>query len=113
MGELIVDHRASPGFTEEIARLVGYDPKQVAEGKKYEVKTLRCSHCGGCAIPNFFRTRPRALCLECNNIEGHYICDACDYLRHQAGYVHRPFEAKIDEELKFIAMGSPPKLIMP
>src|SRR5215469_13220023 len=114
MGELIVDHRASPGLPEDFARLVGYDPAQVGEGKIYEVKTLCCSHCGGCAIPNHFRTRERARCLECNNIEGHYICDACDYLRNQPGYVHRPFVQQIDEQLtQIVRMGSPTKLILP
>lgn len=113
MGYLMVDHRASPGLPEDVARWAGYDPKQVAEGKVYEVDTLRCSHCGGCAIPNIMRTRPRARCFECDNREGHYICDACDYLRSQPGYEHRPFVQKVDEYLNKIVMGSPTKLIMP
>jgi hypothetical protein len=52
--------------------------------------------------------------MECNNKEGHYICDACDYLRTQPGYIHRPFEAEIEKQLTDIVhMGSPTKLIMP
>jgi hypothetical protein len=48
MGYLMVDHRASPGLPEDVARWAGYDPKLAGEGKVYEVDTMSCSHCGGC-----------------------------------------------------------------
>jgi hypothetical protein len=71
MGYLMVDHRASPGLPEDVARWAGYDPKLVGEGKVYETKTLCCSHCNACVVPHPDRIRPRALCMECNNREGH------------------------------------------
>lgn len=113
MGYLMVDHRASPGLPEDVARWAGYDPKQVAEGKIYEVDTLHCSHCDGTCIPNVMRTRPRAKCFECDNSEGHYICDACDYLRNQPGYTHTPYKKIVDELHNTAVMGSPSKLILP
>lgn len=116
MGYLMVDHRASPGLPEDVALWAGYNPKLAGEGKLYEVDILHCSHCGGHGIPHPLRTRERAKCMECDNHEGHYICDACDYLRTQPGYVHKPFVAVVDEfrnQAVKTVMGSPPKLILP
>ena len=111
MGYLMVDHRASPGLPEDVARWAGYDPKLVGEGKVYEVDTMGCSHCGGHVVPHHLRTRPRAKCMECNTKEGHYICDACDFQRHQPGYVHTTFKKFVDETLNRTVMGSTPKLL--
>jgi hypothetical protein len=116
MGYLMVDHRASPGLPEDVARWAGYDPKRSGEGKVYEIDTLACSHCPARVVPNIMRTRPRALCMECDNTQGHYICDPCDYLRTQPGYVHKPFVQAVDEMRNAAAktvMGSPTKLLMP
>ena len=44
-GYLMVDHRASPGIPEDVARQIGMDPAQVKEGKLLEAATLTCSHC--------------------------------------------------------------------
>jgi hypothetical protein len=96
MGYLFVDHRASPGLPEDVAIWAGYDPKLSGEGKIYECDTMGCSHCGGHVVPNKFRTRARAKCFECDNREGHYICDACDFLRCQTGYVHTPLAKVVD-----------------
>ncbi len=112
-GYLMVDHRASPGLPEDIARWAGYDPKLVREGKVYEVDTLFCSHCGACGVPNAARTRARASCLECDNHGGHYICDGCDFLRMQPGYIHTPYKKIIDETLNRSTMGSLQKLLIP
>lgn len=116
MGELMVDHRASPGLPEDVARWAGYDPKWAGEGKVYRVATLSCSHCDGKGVPNLFRTRERAKCMECDNREGHYICDACDYLRSQPGYVHAPYKKIVDDMRNQAAktiMGSPSELLLP
>lgn len=116
MGELIVDHRASPGLPENVARWAGYDVKRVGEGKVWETKTLCCSHCNACVVPNPERVRPRAICMECDNLGGHYICDGCDFTRHEAGYVHTPHKKVVDQLLTKAArelMGSPTKLIIP
>jgi hypothetical protein len=114
MGELMVDHRASPGLPEDVAIWAGYDPKQVSEGKVYTVATLHCSHCLMRGIPNHFRTRSRAVCFECDSHGGHYICDVCDWERNQPGYVHTPLVKKIDDwRNNIVKMGSPSKLITP
>ena len=124
-GYLFVDHSASPGLTEEQARMCGYDPKFVKEGKIYEAATLTCSHCGnawnGCGtsivIKNPLRTREREYCRACD----HYICDFCGIERQQPGYVHVPFKAKRDAALEKAAtiekaieqLGSPLALVDP
>lgn len=89
-GEIWVSHKASPGLTEEQARVFGYEPADCKEGKVFEAAILTCSHCDQRLIRNPFRERERATCLHCSN---HYICDVCDWKRRQPGYVHRPFQA--------------------
>jgi hypothetical protein len=86
-GELFVDHRASPGIPDTVAQRMGYYPNQVREGAVFECATLGCKHCGSCVVLNPMRTRERAWCSVCDV----YICDCCDYLRKQPGYVHRTF----------------------
>jgi hypothetical protein len=84
-GELMVDHRASPGFTPEQARQRGYPAELVGEGKQMHAPTLGCPHCGSHVVLNPLRKRPRAHCMQCNQ----YICDICDAVRYETGYVHR------------------------
>lgn len=105
MGYLFVDHRASPGLPEDVARLAGYDPKLCREGKMFEADTLTCAHCKGVVVKNQFRTRERNYCAKCS---GHYVCDGCAYLAAQADYVHVAFD-KVVEEIKnqTIITGSP------
>jgi hypothetical protein len=114
-GYIMIDHRASPGLPEDVARLAGYDPKLCGEGKVFESKTMTCGHCGGSVVPNVARIRPRASCLACDNREGRYICDGCDFLRSQPGYVHKPMVQVIDEvkERAITHMGTPLKLLTP
>ena len=92
-GEVIVDHRASPGLPEVAARAAGYDPLRAREGKLFEAATRMCSHCGSRVILNPDRSRERATCLSCSS---HYICDACDYERRQPDYVHRTLRQKME-----------------
>lgn len=103
MGYLMVDHRASPGLPENVARAVGYDPKLCGEGKLYEVDTLTCRHCRTSVVPNIFRTRARASCAKCN---GHYICDPCAFKASQPDYVHTSFEKIAENIMKCELMGS-------
>ncbi len=91
-GYLIVDHRASPGMTEGEARLMGFDPKEVKEGKVLERSTLTCPHCKNTVIKNPLRVRPRESCTLCN----HYICDLCYARMQEPDYVHMPFEKRAD-----------------
>jgi len=84
-GEVMVDHRASPGIPAHLAAKFGYHPSQVAEGVVLEAATLGCPHCGSHVVLNPLRTRERAHCYQCNM----YICDGCDFIRHEPDYVHR------------------------
>jgi hypothetical protein len=84
-GEITIDHSASPGLTADQARSFGYPPELVGEGKRMSAPTLGCPHCGSAVVLNPMRTRERAHCYQCNQ----YICDICDAVRHEPGYVHR------------------------
>lgn len=110
-GYLTIDHRASPGFTPEVAQQLGLDPKQVAEGRVMEAATLTCSHCKCVVVKNPLRTRERPFCMKCY----HYICDGCAFLASQPDYSHTPFEKVIDDHLDAVARGpdDPPKFILP
>jgi hypothetical protein len=108
-GYLLVDHRASPGLPEEIARLSGYDPQHCGEGKLFEAATLTCSHCKVTVVKNPLRTRERPYCAKCD----HYICDLCAFRASQPDYSHTPFDKIIDQVLRRQPEGSPPLLLMP
>lgn len=105
-GYLLVDHRASPGLTEQEARLAGYDPKLSGEGKVYEADTMSCSHCRCVVVKNPFRTRDRPHCYQCD----HYICDMCA-VKAKTQDVHMPFSKIIDINLKQAALGTNPNLL--
>lgn len=108
-GYLMVDHRASPGLPEDVARKVGYDPRFCQEGKLFEAASLTCSHCKGVVVKNPLRTRERHNCMKCG---GHYICDGCAFEATVSDYVHTPFDKVIDDTLRQAALGSPPELLM-
>lgn len=110
-GYLLVDHSASPGLPEDIARASGYDPKLCTEGKVFEADTLTCSHCKCAVVKNPLRTRARHFCQKC---AGHFICDGCAYLSTLPEYVHTPFDKVIDDTLTAAAVyGSPAALLFP
>ncbi len=105
-GYLMIDHRASPGLPEDIARKTGLDPKYAGEGKLFEAATLTCSHCKCAVIKNQLRVREREFCFKCH----HYICDYCAAAMREPDYVHAPWSAVIQGEAP---LGSPRKLILP
>jgi hypothetical protein len=74
-GYLLVDHRASPGFTPQQVRDAGIDadPRLLGEGKTFEAPTVTCSHCMTSFVINPDRKRERTRCYQCF----HYICDNC------------------------------------
>lgn len=109
MGYLMVDHRASPGLPEDIARQVGYDPRLSGEGKVYEADTMTCSHCRGTVVKNIFRTRERHHCTKCD----HYICDGCAFRASLPDYVHTPFSKVIEQTIRQELLGTPPGLLVP
>jgi len=83
-GYILIDHRASPGFTEEQALLLNLPYSQVKEGAVFETASLTCSHCRNAVLKNPLRIRERAHCFKCN----HYICDICEYKSRQPDYQH-------------------------
>ena len=87
-GEITIDHSASPGLTPDQARRFDYPAEFVGEGKRMSTATVGCPHCGSCVVLNPMRLRERAHCYQCNK----YICDVCDAVRHEPGYVHRTIE---------------------
>ncbi len=108
-GYLMVDHRASPGISEEEARLSGFDPRFCGEGKLFETATMTCAHCKVAVVKSPLRTRARPHCFKCN----HYICDLCEFKAAQSGYDHAPFEKIVDEIMTEAALGSPYQLLLP
>ena len=109
-GYLMIDHRFSPGLPEDVALMVGMDPKLAGEGKLFEADTLTCAHCKCAVMKNPMRQRARENCPKCGN---HYICDLCALEMRQPDYDHTPFEAKIEAVVKEMLLGSPTKLLMP
>ena len=107
LGYLMVDHRASPGLSEEEARFSGYDPALCKEGKLFEADTLTCAHCKTTVVKNPLRTRERAQCFKCGF---HYICDGCAYMATFPDYDHSPFEKQVDL-VNREALGSPINLL--
>lgn len=104
-GYLSVDHRASPGLNEELARKTGVPERHVREGGLLELSTMTCWHCGTVVVPNPLRTRERGYCVKCDR----YICDHCKLASLEATYVHRSFQEIVDlvQSGRFTLSGSP------
>jgi len=96
-GYLMLDHRASPGFTPEEAKALGYSTEASGE-KLYEAKTNHCSHCGTVVIMNPHRTRERSYCQACNK----YICDNCGIEQRLPDYVHKTYTQQLEEGHSFL-----------
>ena len=71
-GELLIDHRNSPGVSSEFLRRVGVDAIAVPGGHTFESATVVCAHCGVMVVLNPDRTRARGYCGRCD----HYVCDS-------------------------------------
>lgn len=116
-GELFVDHSASPGLPEDVARASGYDPSLCREGKQFKAPTLTCHHCKCVVVKNPLRVRERAFCFKCS----HYICDFCAVAARAPDYDHLPFEKFVEDSATAVAHGlvplfappPPPALILP
>lgn len=104
----MIDHRASPGLPEDVARLNGLDPKLCAEGKLFEAASLTCSHCRVSVVKNPLRIRERPFCVKCS----HYICDFCAHQAYQPDYSHAPFEKIAEQAITQAILGSPPGLLI-
>jgi len=109
-GYLMINHQFSPGIPEDVARKIGMPPKLVAEGKLLEAATLTCAHCKTAVMKNSLRQRQRENCPKCGF---HYICDFCAAEMKRPDYIHMPYEAVVEKSVKQVALGSPPRLILP
>jgi hypothetical protein len=92
-GYLFVDHRNSPGLSEEVTLAAGR-PLSAATGL-FEAPTFTCSHCQVVVVINPLRNRERAYCAKCD----HYLCDACGVVKAQNGEC-RSMEQVFDEALE-------------
>src|SRR5882672_10278053 len=91
-GELLIDHRNSPGITPEWAAAAGIGGPIVGAGKTFESGLKNCTHCGGDVIMNPLRMREREWCRVCDA----YICDPCGLLRKLGGE-HKTARQQMDE----------------
>lgn len=92
VGYLLVDHRESPGLTDEIVHRAGM-PIGSGHGM-FEASTFTCTHCCRVIVMNPLRTRERAWCWSCDR----YICDTCGAAMAATGAC-MPF-AKIVEQVQ-------------
>lgn len=91
-GELIIDHRNSPGITPEFMRVNNLAGPCVVGGQTYETGIKNCAHCGGDVLLHPQRQRERGWCMSCDA----YICDGCELLR-KLGTPHKPYIQIISE----------------
>lgn len=89
-GEVLIDHRDSPGSNELLAHAIG--APHVPSGVKYESAVFGCSHCQRQVILNPQRTRERGYCRKCDR----YICDQCTTIMAQTRECV-PFKKVLDE----------------
>ena len=90
-GEILIDHRNSPGITPEWAAANGVSGPIVGAGKIFESGLKNCCHCGADVIMHPQRTRAREWCWKCDA----YICDGCG-LRMKVEGVHRTLQATLE-----------------
>jgi hypothetical protein len=94
-GELMVDHRASPGLPGHPRS--NWDGRLCPPGKQIFLRTMGCKHCNAVVVPNPWRVRERGFCRKCMR----YICDYCAADMQRPDYVHRPF----DELMQMVGSG--------
>lgn len=94
----MIDHRDSPGLTDEEIRQSG-SPIPLGMGRaKVELPVLSCSHCQAMLVFNPMRTRERGHCPKCDR----YVCDTCKAVLVATG-ICRPFAKVMDETLEAAA----------
>lgn len=78
-GYLLMDHRNSPGVSDERSLKAGLP---AGSGMGFaELSTFTCSHCQVVVVLNPLRTRERGYCPKCD----HYVCDRCNAVRVATG----------------------------
>lgn len=89
-GEIRIDHRASPGLTQE--QLAGFDAPVVPAGQVFASAIITCSHCQDTVVLNPNRTRERGWCQKCDA----YLCDPCEFVRSRT-FACQSVERRFDE----------------
>jgi hypothetical protein len=95
-GYLLIDHRNSPGITEEVAHRAGL-PTGAGRGV-FETPTITCSHCQKVLVINPLRTRDREYCGKCD----HYVCDQCGLVLKLGGECRTMSEIMDDVQEKAV-----------
>ena len=98
-GYVLIDHRESPGFTEQEKLAAGLSPLMpIGKGQCLEAPTLQCGRCQTHVIINPDRQRERGHCWKCDR----YVCDDCGAIIKANGgdcdhtcfqHVYRAFQA--------------------
>lgn len=92
-GYLLIDHRNSPGVSEEVVNKTGLP---VGSGRGiFEAPTFTCRHCQSIGVID--PGRKNGLAYYCKGCD-HLICDSCGKEKVRTG-VCRTFEQRIDEFL--------------
>ncbi len=99
-GCLFVDHRDSPGLTDEMVAAAGLPPGY-GHGRM-EMPTFTCTHCERVVIMSPTRRRDRAYCSKCDR----YICDDCGAAMAVSG-VCKPFRQIVEEVQEAASKGLP------
>src|SRR6516225_6558246 len=96
-GEVTIDHRESPGFTEQEAVAAGRSVLvQHNFPKLLRMPTYCCSHCDRIVVKNPFRTRNRSWCPQCDR----EICDDPCAVAFKLDGICRCRAKRIDEHMK-------------
>lgn len=108
-GYLEIDHRESPGISQDLAVQVGRGTIPVQAGKRFQAAATICPYCETIVVRNPSRERARAYDPKTDR----YICDNCDLIRKLGGQL-KPMKQIIDEFVDAAANNKPPpKLILP
>ncbi len=97
-GEILLDHRNSPGLSEQMIYTGGGIPRSDAKlpagsGKGvFEAATFSCSHCPNIVVIHPLRNRSRGYCKKCD----HYICDSCS-AKMALDKVCKTYKQQLDE----------------
>ena len=78
---VLIDHRNSPGISQEFVQANRLDVPAVGKGQTFESAMAICHCCGGDIILNPDRTREREWCME----HDAYMCDRCALTRKMTG----------------------------
>src|SRR5882672_5087109 len=104
-GYLSIDHRNSPGISEEEAAAatasLGIHVDPVPGGTHFQSPTIRCAHCPRMVVLRPDRSRARNYCSKCD----FYICDDCALLRKVSGVACRPYQKYLDQWYERAVLG--------